>query len=405
MYLHNIRLAVALGAGVLSTSSAAAGTSISVPNLNTSEAAKFPGNGDKVAPKVFIFSMFGAEGTTWYDRPEINLLARNISVPCLSPLFPDVHCTEDGDVCQVTLGEAEINAASTVMAVVTSSLFDLTQCYFFIAGIAGVSPVHATTGSVAFARYAVQGALAFEIDRRELPSNFTTSYFAQGTDFPDQYPTDLYGTEVFEVNARLATLAAQFAGQATLDDSADAQAYRANYKTADNRFEAATMPPSVVECDVVTADVFYSGNFLSETFDNVTRLLTNGSGVYCTTVQEDNASLEVLLRGAAAGLVDFSRIIVMHTASDFDRPFPGEDALFHLVSANQGALDSSIENLFLAGIKVVEGILNNWDKVFGPGVKPDNYVGDIFATLGGNPDFGPGRKLALGETGVNPDDL
>ena len=43
-----------------------------------------------------------------------------------------------------------------------------------IAGIAGVSPKVATLGSVTFARYAVQVALQYEFDAREIPDNFTT---------------------------------------------------------------------------------------------------------------------------------------------------------------------------------------------------------------------------------------
>ena len=43
-----------------------------------------------------------------------------------------------------------------------------------IAGIAGINPKVATLGSVTFARYAVQVALQYEFDAREIPSNFTT---------------------------------------------------------------------------------------------------------------------------------------------------------------------------------------------------------------------------------------
>ena len=43
-----------------------------------------------------------------------------------------------------------------------------------IAGIAGINPKVATLGSVAFAKYAVQVALQYEFDAREIPANFTT---------------------------------------------------------------------------------------------------------------------------------------------------------------------------------------------------------------------------------------
>ncbi|KAK5280961.1 hypothetical protein LTR40_005605, partial [Exophiala xenobiotica] len=37
---------------------------------------------------------------------------------------------------------------------------------------------------------------------------------------------------------------------------------------------------------------------------------------------------------------------------------------------------------------VVMGVLEGWDSTFEKGVVPTNYAGDIFATLGGTPDFG-----------------
>ncbi len=149
----------------------------------------------------------------------------------------------------------------------------------------------------------------------------------------------------------------------------------------------------MVACDVATSDVYFSGTLLSEAFENTTRLFTNGSGEYCTTAQEDNATLEALLRGAIANLTDFSRIIIMRTASDFDRPYAGEAATTNLFYANQGGFEPAIANIYLAGIKVVEGILSGWDSTFEKGVPATNYVGDIFGSLGGMPDFGPGSMF------------
>ena len=59
-------------------------------------------------------------------------------------------------------------------ALTFSSLFDFTTTYFLIAGIAGIDPKVATLGSVTFAKYAVQVALQYEFDAREIPENFTT---------------------------------------------------------------------------------------------------------------------------------------------------------------------------------------------------------------------------------------
>lgn len=314
--------------------------------------------------------------------------------PGLSPLFPEAHCDANGDVCQVTTGESEINAATTISALTLSDTFDLTTTYTMVAGIAGVSPKVTTLGSVTFARYAIQVALAYEFDAREIPANFTTGYIPLGATAPSEYPQNIYGTEVFELNAALRDLAVDFASSAALNDSDAAIAYRAKY-APDEEYKAATAGPSVVGCDVATSDVYYSGTLLSEAFENISTLFTNGSGQYCTTAQEDNATLEALTRSARAKLIDFARIIVMRTASDFDRPYPQETDVQNLFYFDQGGFGPAIENIYQAGILVIRGILDGWDDIFEAGIKPNNYIGDIFGTLGGTPDFGlPSQFLA-----------
>ncbi|KAI9739789.1 MAG: hypothetical protein M1834_006510 [Cirrosporium novae-zelandiae] len=346
-----------------------------------------------IAPKVFIISMFDPENEVWYGIPEFDILAHNITIAGLSPLYESIHCTYDYEICTVITGESEINAASTITALTLSSEFDLTKTYFMVAGIAGISPKVGTLGSVTFARYAIQVALQYEFDMRDLSSNWTTGYVPLGSTLPSEYPSSIYGTEVFEVNDALKKLAVGFAKTATLNDSAEAVVYRAHYSKNSSLYAAATVAPNVLECDAATSDVYYSGTLLSESFDNFTTMMTNGTGVYCTTAQEDNATLEALLRAAIWKLVDFSRIIIMRTASDFDRPYPGEDATTNLFWADQGGFEPAIQNIYLAGVKVVEGIIDNWNSTFEKGVNATNYIGDIFGSLGGEPDFGPGSEF------------
>jgi len=85
-------------------------------------------------------------------------------------------------------GESEINAATSVTALAFSGYFDLTKTYFMIAGIAGVNPEVATLASVTFAKYAIQVALQYEFDAREIPDNFSTGYVPLGAFSPDEYP-------------------------------------------------------------------------------------------------------------------------------------------------------------------------------------------------------------------------
>ena len=346
------------------------------PSCNTFDHLLFP-------------AQFDEEGSSWFGIPEFNVLEHNITIPGFSPLFPQAHCTRDGSICQLTTGEAEINAASTISALVHSPVFDLTSTYFLIAGIAGISPKLGTLGSVAFARFGVQVALQFEFDAREKPDNFSTGYVPQGSFSPDQFPQELYGTEVFEVNDNLRKIAIELAKTGKLFDDAPSLQYRANY-ASDPAFAAGAAPPSVVACDTATSDVFWTGNLLAAAFENTTKLFTNGSATYCTTQQEDSGTLEALMRGAVTGLVDFARIIVMRTASDFDRPFDGESAATNLFLMSPG-FDISIQNIPAAGVPIVTTIVSEWKSKFEEGIKPTNYIGDIFGSLGGTPDFGPGN--------------
>ncbi|KAF1984839.1 purine nucleoside permease [Aulographum hederae CBS 113979] len=345
---------------------------------------------NKITPKIFIVNHFNLESDAWYGIPDFDLLARNISIPGLSSMFPEAHCTVDGDICQVITGMGEINAAVSITNLLASPLFDLRKTYFLIAGIAGINPDIAPLGSITFARYAVQVGLQYEIDSRELPTSpsskdFTTGYIPFGVTSPSQYPATIYGTEIFELNANLRHVAATFAAAANLSITAEAQAYSLKYASA---AATAVTNPLIVECDVVTSDTWFSGALLAHAFANYTSLLTNGSGVYCTTAQEDNATLESLLRGAVAGTVDFGRIIVMRAGSDFDRPWEGQGVLENLFEGYAG-FGSSVGNLVRVGREVIRGILGDWDGRFEGGVVAENYFGDIWGSLGGVPEFLP----------------
>ncbi|KAL7939242.1 purine nucleoside permease domain-containing protein [Trichoderma chlorosporum] len=355
-----------------------------------------------ISPKVMIISMFEPEGQIWHDNFSQsglgNLSSQAIATPGLSMLFPRVFCTQAGSVCQLTVGEGEINSAVSMTALVLSNAFNLTQTYFLLAGIAGVNPRHATIGSVAFARYAVQVALQYEIDSRSLPDDWPTGYIPYGRAHPFEYPCITYGTEVFELNANLRDAAHTYARQAQLQDAQEPRNYRLLYSDLGSSYHMAVMPPSVVKCDSATSDVYYSGGRLAQAFENTTALWTNGTGVYCMSAQEDNATLEVLVRAAIEGLVDFSRVIAMRTGSNFDRPPPSRSDWEHLTHTDQNGFDIAIANLYAAGIQVVRGILADWNCTFARGVPPANYIGDIFGSLGGRPDFGfgsitGGRKL------------
>jgi len=304
------------------------------------------------SPKVVIISMFGPEGQVWLDQlgPW-----RSITVPGLSPDYPAIHCNRD-DVCVLTTGMGHANAAASVMALAFSRQLDLSRTYFLVSGIAGINPEVGTLGSTGWARYLVDFGLQWEIDAREIPAGWSGGYLGINTTSPADKPPLDYRTEVFQLDEALLQRAFALSRGVTLADGADAQAARAHFPSA-----PANQPPTVLQCDTVAGDTWFSGTLLGQRASEWTRILTDGAGVYCTTQQEDNATYEALKRGAAAGLLDLKRVAVLRAGSDFDRPYPGQSAADNLVNYGlQGGFGIALQNLFLTGNPLVQDIVTRW---------------------------------------------
>ncbi|SDI25441.1 purine-nucleoside phosphorylase [Paraburkholderia phenazinium] len=304
--------------------------------------------------KVMIISMFGPEGQVWLDHlgPW-----QDIAVDGLSPDYPTVHCNKQ-DVCVMTTGMGHANAAASIMALTFSPRFDLRHTYFMVAGIAGIDPQRGTVGSAAWAKYLVDFGIQWELDAREIPSNWNTGYLGINTKSPSDKPPLDYRTEVFQLNPQLADAAFALSRNVTLADNAQAQAARAHFNYA-----PANLPPSVIQCDTLGGDTWWSGTLIGERARDWTKLLTDGNGTYCTTQQEDNATYEALKRAASTHRVDLNRVAVLRTGSDFDRPYAGQTSVDNLLNyAAQGGFTIAVDNLFIAGNPLVQQIATHWSQ-------------------------------------------
>ena len=193
-------------------------------------------------PRVMIISMFGPEGQVWLDKlgPWIK-----IKVPGLSPDYPTVSCNPD-KVCVFTTGMGHSNAAASTMALLFSRVFDLSQTYFLVSGIAGINPEQGTVGSVGWARYLVDFGIQWELDARERPAGWTTGYLGINTKSPTEKPPLDYRTEVFQLDEALLQKAYALSKNVVLSDGPEAQAARAKFPSA-----PANQPPTVLQCDTL----------------------------------------------------------------------------------------------------------------------------------------------------------
>ena len=312
----------------------------------------------QVAPlevKVLIVNMFQLEAAPWIEALHTD---RQVAVPGLSDDYPWVRCNADA-VCQMTTGMGHASAAASMMAVLYSGEFDFRQTYFVIAGIAGIDPARGTIGTAAWARFAVDVGIAHEIDARELPDGWKEGYFGVMTDSPDALPKLDYRSEVFKLDESLLQRAYGLSKSAVLEDSDDVRAYRNHYPAA-----PANRPPKVTICDTATSDTWWVGERLSDHARHWTKLLTKGAGEYCTTQQEDNATLTALIRASHSNLMDMQRVALLRSGSDFDRPYPEQKALEGLRSQLQikGTIRISTHNLVVAGMPLVDDIVHHWDQ-------------------------------------------
>jgi purine nucleoside permease len=115
-----------------------------------------------------------------------------------------------------------------------------------------------------------------------------------------------------------------------------------------------------VKCDATSGDTVWGGSLLATRAQAWTTLLTSGDGTYCTAQQTDNATFAALSRGSSAGLLDASRIAVVHAGAMFDRPYPGESPVDALTSVDPSIPTLAMANLAAAGELLTDDIVTSW---------------------------------------------
>jgi purine nucleoside permease len=261
-------------------------------------------------------------------------------------------------VCLLTAGMGHANAAASVLAVALDPRFDLRRTYFLVAGIAGIDPIRGTTGSAAWARWLIDFGIAHEIDAREMPQSWRSGYYGILTKGPGQKPKFDYHTEAARLDEPLLQAALRLTRNVPLADSDAARSYRRKYGHA-----PANQPPKVIQCDTLGGDTWWHGHRLGNHARSWSKLLSDGEATYCTTQQEDNATYNALARAAGAGRVDLKRLAVLRTASNFDRPYPGQSAHASLIASTtggSGGFGPATENLVRVGGVLVREIVEHW---------------------------------------------
>jgi purine nucleoside permease len=273
--------------------------------------------------------------------------------------FHDLRMNDQG-VLGILTGVGTARAAASIMALGLDPRFDLSKAYWIVAGIAGGDPQDASLGSAAWAEWVVDGDLAYEVDGREIPPQWSTGYVPLGKKTPYEQPRSTSVGAVFHLNPGLQEWAYQQSKTVVLEDSAQMQAARAHFDGAN-----AHRPPFVLKGDVLSASTFWHGRLLDQWANSWVQYETDGKGNFVTSAMEDSGILQSLSFLAQAGRVDLHRVMVLRTVSNYDQPAQGATAAESLAANAEhrySAYFPALEAAFRVGNVVVTEIVTNWDR-------------------------------------------
>jgi len=179
-----------------------------------------------------------------------------------------------------------------------------------------------------------------------------------GSTAPNQEPQN-EGWEptqmMFPLNPSLVEWAYGLTKDLPIADSDKMKAVRALYVG----FPNAQKPPFVLIGDTMGSCRFWGGAIMTQWATDWTKLWTHGKGNFTMTAMEEQGIAAALQRLSAMGKVDFQRLLVLRTGSDYSMPPPGADANTLLHSEFPGGR-AALEAAYGAGSRVVHALVADW---------------------------------------------
>jgi len=311
--------------------------------------------------KVVVVAMFERGEDTGDSPGEYQYWVEREHLDQIFPMaagYHHVRMNKDG-VLGLLTGVGTAKAAASVLALGLDPRFDLSKAYWVVAGIGGGAPSEVSLGSAVWVDHVVDGDLAFEIDARQIPENWTTGYVPLGKSVPFEQPMDETRAGIFTLNPELTAWAYSLTQDFSLADSDDLKKYRARFAG----FPNALRPPFVTRGGEITSSTFWHGSKMEEWAKEWVRYYTGGKGNYVVCGMEDSGTLQSLAFLNQAGRVDSERVLVLRTVSNYDREPPGvtaADSLKSLAAGNYSAYLPSLDAAEKVGDKVVREILAHW---------------------------------------------
>jgi purine nucleoside permease len=272
------------------------------------------------------------------------------------------HVRMNGDgVLGILTGVGTARAAAFVTALGLDPRFDFSKAYWIVAGIGGGDPNDVSLGSAVWADHVIDSELAYEIDAREIPKDWSTGIVPLNHATPYEPPARENGGEIYTLNPQLVAWAFNLTKDVSLADSDSMRTARARY----TGFPNGQKPPFVARGDDMSGSTFWHGTLLNQWANAWDTYFTRGKGNFMVSAMEDTGTMQSLTFLGAAGRVDMQRVLVLRTVSNFTREAPGETpakSLRRMATGNYPAFLESLEAAETVADKVVRDIVQHWDE-------------------------------------------
>lgn len=324
------------------------------PASSAAEASRFE-------PRVVVVTTFesGADSGDkpgefqfWHEREH---LTNRVDVPGV-----DHPLTHDGRGLWGMVSGTTVRAALQVQALVLDPRFDFRKTYWLVNGIAGVDPADASVGSAAWARWVVDGDIAYEVDSRDGDPSWPYGIIPVGSRRPNEKPQH-GGWEpspmAWELNRSLVDWAFTLTRDVAIPENEAMKPLRAAYKS----FPNAQRPPFVLVGDTFGSCRYWHGPVMTRWANDWCRLQSGGQANCVMTNMEDQGIANALHRLGTQGRVDWNRVLFLRTASNYCTP-PDASGVADSMLAEYEGLIPSLESAHRVGSKVVHALLADWDR-------------------------------------------
>ncbi|MDQ8205480.1 purine nucleoside permease [Pelagicoccus sp. SDUM812003] len=311
--------------------------------------------------KVCVLAMFEM-GEVTGDRPgELQFWVEREPLENIYP-FPmgqtPLRVSDDGLMVALT-GGGVTHAATTITALGMDPRFDFSNTYWIVAGIAGADPTDASLGSAAWAKWVVDGDLLYEIDSSEIPEDWPYGLIPLGGYEPNQLDTGWTVDNIaFKLNEGLVNWAYSLTKDMELMETPAMKEFRAQFEGYPN----AMLPPRVMMGDALSSSTYFHGEVLNQWANDWMKLHTGGEANFVMTNMEDSGTLTALRSLSDAGYVDYDRILVLRTASNFSMQPPGKPATWSATAPYPDNGRPALESAYQVGSAVAHELIANWDQ-------------------------------------------